>query len=438
MDISVIGLGYVGLATSLVLSNSGFRIIGVDNKREKLEKLKIGNIPFHEPGLDLILKKNQIKKQIEFTNDYEYAIKNSYMTFVCVDTPLNAKRTIDLTFLKESINSLSKEISKKRKHAVIIKSTVVPGTCDNVIKPILNKKAKGKFHLILNPEFLREGFALCDTLNPDRIVMGVGDNANVTNLQTVYKKIVKKRKLPPMIVTSYVNAELIKYASNAFLATKISFANSIADLCEKISHADIGIVMNGVGLDKRISNSFLNAGVGFGGSCLPKDLQTLISFSDQLEQKSSLLKATMEINRLRPKILLKKAKEKLGSIQGKKISILGLAFKPNTDDIRHAPSLPIIKNLLKENAIISVFDPKAMPNMESIFHKSILYAKSVSDCVKNSDCCIILTEWDIFKKLSPQKIVRHMNKPIIIDGRRIFSNSNTLNIDYYCVGKNFS
>jgi len=436
MNISVIGLGYVGLSTALTLTDAGFHIIGLDNDKSKLQQLIKNKLPIHEPGLSNILKRSMKSKKIEFTSNYDYAIKNSKITFVCVGTPLNNKQELDLTFLKNSIKSLSLEINKKSNHLVVIKSTILPGTCDNIIKPILNKNCIGKFNLILNPEFLREGFALQDTLYPDRVILGIENKKDTVLLFKILQKFLKNKK-SPTIMTSFVNAELIKYASNAFLATKISFANSISDICEKLPNSDIGVVMHGIGLDKRISNSFLNAGVGFGGSCLPKDLQALISFCNNIKNTPSLLQATIDVNKTRPKILVNKTKEKLHSINGKKIAILGLSFKPNTDDIRNAPSIEVIQELLTKNARLYVYDPQAMKNIESIFHEKINYSKNIEECLKNSDCCIILTEWDIFKKLSPQKIVRFMNKPIIIDGRRIFSNSNTSNIDYYCVGKNY-
>jgi len=433
MAVSIVGLGYVGLATSLILASKNVQTIGVDIDSTKIDLLNNNKIPIREPSLLNLLRKSKLMKTIEFTLDYVHAIKNSDISIICVGTPLKGDK-IDLTHLKKSVTKIANIIAKKKRHDIVIKSTVVPGTCDNVIKPILQEKAPRKFQLVANPEFLREGHAVYDSLNPNRIIIGIEKMGDAAKLLKIFRKVLG-RSFPVTVITSFVNAELIKYSSNAFLATKVSFANSISDLCERIPNADVGTVMEGIGLDNRIAKSFLNAGVGFGGSCLPKDLQAFISFSNELSYQSPLLRATLDVNRLRPKLLIKKTKEKLGKLDKKNISILGLSFKPNTDDVRNSPSIEIIKSLLKEGAKISVFDPEAMDNVKSIIGNSIKYTKNVEECVANSDCCLILTEWDIFKNLSPRKLVKKMRRSVVIDGRRIFVNKNTKGIDYFCIGK---
>lgn len=432
--VSVVGLGYVGLVTALSLASNNVHTIGLDIDSKKISALERNKISIHEPGLEELLNKSRKIDSIEFTTHYSYAISNSDLTIICVDTPIDTSGRMNLTNLKKSTIRIAKEISSKTKHTVIVRSTVLPGTCDNILKPILNK-VQDRHVLLYNPEFLREGYALQDTINPDRIIIGSNNDESGKILLSLYKKIIKG-SMPPVLKTTFVNAEFIKCASNAFLALKISFANTISDLCESVSNCDIGKVMEGVGLDRRIGRQFLNAGVGFGGSCLPKDLNALVSYSKSLGKPSTLLGSTMSVNKERPYILVKKAKEKLGSLKGKKVAVLGLSFKPNTDDIRHAPSLTIIRELLKNGANVTVYDPKAMERVRKIHQDFIIYANSPKECVTGSDCCMIVTEWDIFRKTSINQLAKLMNKPIVLDGRRMFPYSKINDgVDYYCIGQ---
>jgi UDPglucose 6-dehydrogenase len=306
---------------------------------------------------------------------------------------------------------------------VVIKSTVVPGTTQDIVEPILEKESKKKcgsdFGLCMNPEFLRQGSAFEDTLHTDRIVIGQYDKRSGDTLENLYKDFYGKNT-PPTIRTTLSTAELIKYASNSLLATKISFINTIANLCEKIPGADVKIVATAMGLDKRIGPLFLNAGLGYGGSCFPKDVKALIAHSKNLGYSLELLEAVENVNKTQPLKTVQFCKDQLGSLKGKKIAILGLAFKPDTDDMREARATPIINQLIKEGANVTAYDPVAIPTAKTIFKNKIQYATSTIECLKNADCCILVTEWDEFKKLKPQDFAKNMKQPILIDGRRIY------------------
>ncbi|MFQ6068819.1 MAG: UDP-glucose dehydrogenase family protein, partial [Candidatus Bathyarchaeia archaeon] len=292
------------------------------------------------------------------------------------------------------------------------------------VKPLLekhsNKHCGSDFGLCMNPEFLREGSALHDTLHPDRIIIGEHDKKSGDTLDALYKEFYGE-EAPPTIRTNLPTAELIKYANNAFLATKISFINTIANICEKIPGADITTVATGIGLDQRINPRFLRAGLGYGGSCFPKDVEALIAFSNKLGYAPTVLQAVQKVNELQARHAVEKAKEQLTELKGKRIAILGLSFKPNTDDMREARSIPIINQLLKEGANAIAYDPVTIPNAKSIFGNKIKYASSAIDCLKDADCCIIVTEWEEFKKLKPEDFTQNMRQPIMIDGRRIYN-----------------
>ncbi|MGB9622243.1 MAG: UDP-glucose dehydrogenase family protein [Candidatus Bathyarchaeia archaeon] len=322
-------------------------------------------------------------------------------------------------------NTVYNNIRKKNKHHLIVmKSTVIPGTTENMVKPLLEKhsgKHCGKdFSLCMNPEFLREGSAIYDTLHPDRIVIGEHDKESGDVLELFYRSIYGE-EAPPIIRTNLSTAELIKYANNAFLATKISFINTVANICEKIQGADVKTVAGAIGLDKRIGPLFLNAGLGYGGYCLPKDLKALISFSKGLGYDPVLLDAVEDVNEAQPNKVVEIARSLLGGLKDKKVAILGLAFKPNTDDVRGAVSVKIIRRLLEEKAKVVAYDPSATDNARKIFREEIVFAASVADCLKDTDCCIIVTEWEEFKNLQPEDFIERMRNPLVIDGRRIFN-----------------
>jgi UDPglucose 6-dehydrogenase len=330
-----------------------------------------------------------------------------------------------LKFIESSAHDIGKALRKKDTyHIAIVKSTVVPGTTQSVVKPILeweSKKACGVgFGLCMNPEFLRQGSAFQDTVNADRVVIGAYDKRSGDVLEDLYKGFYSER-LPPLIRTTLSTAELIKYASNSMLATKISFINTIANICEKIPGADVKVVAAAMGLDKRIGPLFLDAGLGYGGSCFPKDVKALIACSKGLGYFPELLESVESVNKLQPLKAVQLCKELLGSLKGKRIAILGLAFKPDTDDMREARVIPIINQLVAEGANVVAYDPVAIPVAKSIFKDRVDYADSAISCLKNADCCLLVTEWDEFKRLTPEDYLANMKQPILIDGRRIYS-----------------
>jgi len=422
--ISVIGMGYVGLCTAIAFASRGYTVIASETDIEKVDKINRGMPPFHEPNLKEALAevlKNGLLKCITST---ENAVLNTDITFITVGTPSMLDGSVDLRYIESSAREIGSVLSDKDSyHLVVVKSTVIPGATENVVKPILEESSGKKcgidFGLCVNPEFLREGSALHDVFNPDRIVIGEYDRKSGDVLETLYREFYAE-KMPPVIRTTPVNAELIKYANNAFLAVKISFINTIANICERIPGADVTVVAKGIGLDKRIGPFFLNAGLGYGGSCLPKDLRALIQYSKSLGYEPKLLEAVESVNNSQPQRAIELCKKLLGELEGKRVALLGLAFKPNTDDIREAPSITIIRQLLKEGAKVVAYDPAAIPNAKAIFKDDIEYASSAIECLKNADCCILVTEWEEFKKLKPEDFIQNMRTPILLDGRRLF------------------
>lgn len=440
--ISVFGIGYVGLCTAVCFANKGFKVIAITTTPEKAEKINSGNSIIYEPELEKMLK-NVLKKKLFYcTIDYKYAITNSDISFIAVGTPSLPNGSIDLTQIKSVSKNIGEALKEKNKyHLIVVKSTVVPTTSEKIVKPIIEENSGRKcgidFGLCMSPEFLREGMAIYDTFNPDRVVIGGYDKKSIILLEKIYKKFYGK-KVPPIIKTNLSIAELIKYASNAFLAMKISFINTIANICEKIPGADVMEVAKGVGLDKRIGQSFLNAGLGYGGSCFPKDVKALIAFSKELGYNPILIETIEEVNKLQPYKAIELAKKIIGEIEGKRIAILGLAFKPNTDDMREAVSIKIINKLLEEKAEVIAYDPMAIENAKKIFGEKIKYASSAMECIKNADCCIIVTEWDEFKKIKPEHFIKYMRNAAIVDGRRIYNPeeySKKLKIEFIGYGK---
>jgi UDPglucose 6-dehydrogenase len=423
--ISIVGTGYVGLCTAIGFATKGYKVITSTHNQEKATSINKVIPPFYEPNLQESLQKVVKNGYLKCTLDQEEAILNTDITFITTATPNQPNGSINLQHIKNSAREIGQTLNKKDTyHLVVIKSTVTPGTTQNTVKPILekhsNKQCGVHFGLCMNPEFLREGSALHDTLHPDRIVIGEYDEKSGDLLENMYQEFYEEKTLP-IIRTNLSTAELIKYASNAFLATKISFINFIANLCQKIPGADVKIVAKGMGLDKRIAQSFLNAGLGYGGSCFPKDIKALIAYSKSLGCNHKLLQAVENINENQPHEAVQLCKNLLGNLKGKKIAILGLAFKPKTDDMREARSIPIINQLQKEGAKITAYDPVAMTNAKTIFGNKPKYAFSTIQCIKDSDCCIIVTEWEEFKKLTPEHFIKNMKQPILIDGRRIYN-----------------
>jgi UDPglucose 6-dehydrogenase len=424
-NISVLGIGYVGLCTAVGFASKGYNVIASTHDAEKAAKINRGIPPFHEPGLQKLLEETVQNGRLKcLTNQTEKAVLETDLTFNAVGTPSRPDGSIDLQFIETSTREIGKALKQKSTyHVIVIKSTVVPGTTQDLVKPILEKESKKKcgssFGLCMSPEFLRQGSAFKDTMHTDRIVIGEYDKKSGDALENLYKDFYGKNT-PPTIRTTLSTAELIKYASNSLLATKISFINTMANLCEKILGADVKIVAKAMGLDKRIGPLFLNAGLGYGGSCFPKDVKALIAHSKNLGYQLELLEAVENVNKTQPLKAVEFCKELLGNLKGKRVAILGLAFKADTDDMREARAIPIINQLLKEGANVTAYDPVAVPNAKAIFKNKIHYTASTNECLKNADCCILVTEWDEFKKLKPEDFTKNMNQPILIDGRRIY------------------
>jgi UDPglucose 6-dehydrogenase len=439
--ISFFGLGYVGLTTATCLASRGFKVICYDVDEAKVDAVNSGRAPFFEPKLDELLKRAVEEGYLKAVKDPKTAVLNSEVTFITVGTPNRDDGSIDLTYVKNASRMIGEALRLKSEwHLIVVKSTVLPTTTENVVGRIIEETSGRKcgegFGLCMNPEFLREGNAVEDTFKPDRIIIGEVDKRSGDFLEEIYREFYGD-DLPPIIRTTPVNAELIKYANNSFLAMKVSFINMIANLCQKIPGADVEIVARGIGLDRRIGPLFLKAGAGWGGSCFKKDLEALLDYAIKNCVELPLVEATLKVNRSQPYRVVELARELIGDFRGRRVSVLGLAFKPGTDDMRDAVSIKIVRKLLEEGAKVVVYDPKAMDNAKKIFGENVKYANSVEECLKNSECAIIVTEWDEFRKLKPEDFIRLMRNPVVVDGRRIYdSNVYSRKLKFKAIGCN--
>ncbi len=413
MNISIIGTGYVGLVSGACFAKLGNNVICVDIDKDKIDKINNGISPIYEKKLSEIIKENQ--DRISATLNYDIAIKSSDITFICVGTPSKKNGEIDLSYVKRATEKIAEEIKKKESfHIVVVKSTVLPGTTRNIIKPLIEEKTGKKagidFGLGMNPEFLREGVAVDDFLKPDRLVNGFYDDKTKNILKELYKDF-----SCPTVETNLTGAEMIKYASNCFLAAKISFINEIGNYCKKLG-IDVYDVADGMGLDNRIERSFLNAGIGWGGSCFPKDTKALRAWAEKENIENYIVDSVIKLNEIQPLQTIKILKKYIPDLKDKTIGVLGLSFKPDTDDIRDSRSIPIVKKLLEEKAKVKVFDPKAIKNFKKLF-PDLIYCKN-AEKVLISDAVIIATAWDEFKELD-------YSGCIVIDGRRILKAKKT-------------
>ena len=413
MKISVIGVGYVGLVTAAVFAEMGNEVIAVDIDKVKIDDLNKGTMPIFEPGLKEIVDRNVKEKRLKFTKDNKEVIKHGDVIFICVGTPPKDNWEVELGYVEDVAVEIAQNMDSYK--VIVHKSTVPVETGDKVKKIIKdNIKETVEFDVVSNPEFLREGTAIKDTLEPDRIVVGADSEKAIEIMKKLYSPI-----KAPLIITDVKSAELIKHASNAFLATKISFINSVARICE-MSGADIEKVAEGMGYDKRIAKDFLNAGIGYGGSCFPKDSQAFIKIAEKYGYDYKLLKATNEINVEQKRDFVKKVEIALKKVNDKHIGVLGLSFKPDTDDMRFAPSVFIVQELQKKGGKIKAYDPKAMEKAKSILN-DVQFCKDPYDVCKESDCLLILTEWSEFKEMDLKKIKSLLKNPLIIDGRNIYN-----------------
>lgn len=432
-EIAVIGVGYVGLVTGACFADLGNKVWCVDINEAKIECLKRGKVPFFEPGLEEIVRRNLRAGRIYFTTSYPEAIKNAQFIFIAVNTPEGEEGEADLSY----VEAAAKEIARNLDHPVIIvnKSTVPIGTGDFVAEIIRENMANPSipFWVVSNPEFLREGSAVYDFMNPDRIVLGSTSPEAAEKVAELYAPL-----QAPVIITDLRTAEMIKYASNAFLATKISFINEIANICEALG-ADIKVVAMGMGLDHRIGSEFLGAGIGWGGSCFPKDVRALAYMAATHGCHPQLLRAVIEINQDQRRRLVHKLRNLLGgSLRNKVIGILGLAFKPNTDDMREAPSVEIIHMLQHEGAKVKAYDPAAMENAKAILN-GVEFKEDPYQVAQGADALILVTEWNEFKQLDMERIRDLMRQPILIDGRNIYDpeKMKALGFIYRGIGRGF-
>ena len=434
MKVAIIGSGYVGLTTGTCLADFGHQVIGIDNNPEKLAKLKSGVSPIYEPGLQELITKNIAAGRLSFSDDINLAIKESEIIFICVNTPPKTDGAADLSFVEQVSHQIAKALNHDHK-IIVDKSTVPVKTAEKVKETLLQHSvSQAKFDVVSNPEFLKEGTAVKDTLEPDRIVIGVDTELAKQKMLELYQPLIIKTKAPVKIV-SVRSAELIKHGANTFLANKISFANLMAQICEEAG-ADVVEVLDAIGLDDRIGSQFLNPGIGFGGSCFPKDIAAFKKTLETLAVDNSLIEAIEKINQQAVNRFIQKIKKELWALDGKKVTILGLAFKPSTDDIRNAPALKVIYALLKEKAQIIAYDPQAMENTKKTFPQ-IQYAPSAEAAIQGSEALIICTEWDEFKKFDLVKVKQLMTEPIIFDGRNIFKPTEVekLGFKYFSVGR---
>lgn len=433
MKISVIGAGYVGLVTAACFADLGNIVLCAKKTKNNLEKLNQGMSSVYEPGLSDILKRNVEDGRLEFTVDMDKVVNFSDIIFICVGTPQTSSGKADLS----QVEDVSKQIAARMdEYKLIIEKSTVPVNTHMWVKKTIERysNADTGFDVASNPEFLREGNAISDFMNPDRIVVGVESNKARNIFEKLYKPFTDKGH--PLLITSPAEAEIIKHASNSFLAMKISYINMLSDLCEKIG-IDVSEVADGIGYDQRIGRSFLNAGIGYGGSCFPKDVKAFIKIAEDYGLDFSLLKETEKINKNRRIKFLEKVENVLWINKEKNITIWGLAFKPETDDIREAPSIDIVKGLHRNGAKLRLYDPVAMKNFQRIFppQENIKYFNDKYESLIDSDALLIITEWEEFKKVDLDKVKQLMRIPIVIDGRNIYDVNQMKDFEYYSMGR---
>lgn len=431
MNICMIGVGYVGLVTGTCLAESGNEVICVDVDERKISLLNKGEIPIYEPGLETLMKRNVKEKRLTFTTDLAAGVKNSLILFIAVGTPPNRDGSSNLDYVHEAARGIGKEMNGYK--VVVTKSTVPVGTSERV-KKIIAQETKHPFGIASNPEFLKEGAALEDFMKPDRIVLGVENSMVEELMKELYAPFVRTGN--PILTMSIRSSEITKYASNAMLATRISFMNELANLCEAVG-ADINAVRAGVGSDPRIGSSFLFPGVGYGGSCFPKDVQAMIETAKEHKRVLKILTAVEEVNQKQRELLAKKVVERFKSnLKNKTIAVWGLSFKPNTDDMREAPSVVIINRLLTQGATIKVYDPVSMPNARKEFGNNIRYGKDNYTILKDADALMVITEWNEFRRPNFEKMLKLMKSPIVFDGRNIYTPQKLreMGFEYYGIG----
>jgi len=437
MNLAMIGTGYVGLVTGTCLAETGNHVICVDNDLHKLEKLDQAELPIYEPGLDMLFYRNIAKKRLTFTGDLKTGVLNSEIIFLCLPTPQGDNGAADLRYVlgvAHETGKILKEAGGKSHKLIVNKSTVPVGTSAKVAE-ILKEEGALNFDVVSNPEFLREGFAVEDFMRPDRIVIGSTSKTALEKMKALYEPFVRQGN--PIIDMDPASAELTKYASNCYLAMRITYMNELANLCEKVG-ANVDLVRIGMGTDSRIGKRFLFAGIGYGGSCFPKDVSALIRTSMEQDVGLKILTAVEQVNQQRKTVLIGRIlKHFQNQIKGKQFTVWGLAFKPNTDDMREAPSVVIIKKLLELGARVIVYDPVAMGNAKLYLQDTVSYAEDEYAALKNSDALVIVTEWNEFRNPDFDLLKSSLKEPVIFDGRNIFELEKMRELDftYYSIGR---
>ncbi|MCF7877705.1 MAG: UDP-glucose/GDP-mannose dehydrogenase family protein [Candidatus Omnitrophica bacterium] len=427
--ICVVGAGHVGLIAAVCFAKLGHKVICADNDKKKIEQLRRGKPVFYEPELQDLLKRVKKKNNLRFSTSLAAAAKGSEVIFIAVGTPPLADGSADLASIEAVARTIADNLNS---YKLIVGKSTVPVQTGQKIKEVINryKKNSAPFDIASNPEFLREGKAIYDFFYPDRIVLGVESKRAEKILRDIYRDIKTK-----VIVTDIAAAEIIKHASNSFLAAKISFINAVARVCDKAG-ADVKSVAAAMGLDKRIGKSFLNAGVGFGGFCFPKDVEAFIYIAKRLGYEFDFLKEVRNINIKQPGYFVEKIKEHLWILKNKKIAVLGLSFKPDTDDMRFSPAISIVNNLVKEGASLKLYDPQGIDEAKKVLKKStkIKFAKNSYEAAKGCDCVCVLTEWEEFKKINLKNIKNNMNYPLLADGRNIFDKNKVTKLGFSYLG----
>ena len=431
MDISIIGSGYVGLVTGACFADVGHNVICVDNDPRKVESLQAGKIPIYEPGLEEVVHRNVSAQRLRFTGSIKEGVDNSQIVFIAVPTPQQPDGSVDLSFIEKVAREIAGVLTSYR--VIVDKSTVPVKTGEKVKESIKRYNKHGaEFDVVSNPEFLREGCAVADLMNPDRIVIGAQSEHAIDLMKKVYEPF-----MAPILVTDINSAELIKHAANSFLALKISYINAVSAICEA-SGADIEKVADGIGMDKRIGRSFLNAGIGYGGSCFPKDIAAFITISDQLGVPFTLLKEVQRINAEQKNRFLKAIRDTLWVLRDKKIAVWGLAFKPDTDDLRSSVAMDLVADMLKEKAHVTVFDPKAQEKAREVDAiAGVNFANSALEAVEGAEALIIATEWPEFANVDLEVVKSKMMTPIVFDGRNLFDPATMakLGFHYHSIGR---
>jgi len=433
MHIGVIGTGYVGLVTGACFAEFGIFVTCVDKDVSKIRALKKGIIPFYEPGLDALVQKNVKNGRLKFSTKIGDAVDSSLAIFIAVGTPPRGDGSADMQHVEQVADEIARHIKDYK--VIVTKSTVPVGTGAR-LREIISKRLKEQadFDIVSNPEFLREGSAIEDFMRPNRVVLGSSSHQAVAIMKDLYRPLYLLDT--PFVVTTVETAELIKYASNSFLAVKISFINELSELCEKVG-ADVKIVARGMGLDQRIGSKFLHTGPGYGGSCFPKDTRALLTIAGERGIDLGIVQAAVHANEHQKDRIVEKIRLGMGTLKGKTVAVLGLAFKPNTNDMREAPAVHIIEKLLKEKAAIRAFDPAAVEDAKVVLGKRIKYAGNSYECVKGADAVVIMTEWNEFRNLDLAKIKKLLKAPVFFDLRNIYEpeKMKKLGFKYFCVGR---